>query len=135
MTTELQTGAQFADALRRAAADRGMQLSAFLAPLTASPGKFMKQLTEAKAPRPLTAHRIRALINGAAMPRPRGIRLAELDAPRRVMSASEPEASIAKRVSRDPCPRCAVRGDIGCRHRPWTLKSGSNAEQGASHAL
>jgi len=22
------------------------------------------------------------------------------------------------RVDRDPCPRCATRGDIGCRHRP-----------------
>lgn len=22
------------------------------------------------------------------------------------------------RVDRDPCPRCAVRGDIGCAHRP-----------------
>lgn len=21
-------------------------------------------------------------------------------------------------VSRDPCPRCGVRGDVGCRHRP-----------------
>lgn len=23
----------------------------------------------------------------------------------------------APRVSRDPCPYCGVRGDIGCRHR------------------
>jgi hypothetical protein len=115
------TGAQFADALRQAAAERGMQLSAFLVPLTAAPGKFMKQLTEAKAPRPLTANRIRALIADTAMPRPRGIRLSEVDAPRRVQEAIEPVATIATRVSRDPCPRCAIRGDIGCRHRPWTL--------------
>lgn len=22
------------------------------------------------------------------------------------------------RVTRDPCPRCGVRGDLGCKHRP-----------------
>lgn len=28
---------------------------------------------------------------------------------------------LPPRVDRDPCPRCGVRGDIGCRHRvaPW----------------
>lgn len=24
----------------------------------------------------------------------------------------------AVRVVRDPCPRCGVRGDLGCKHRP-----------------
>jgi hypothetical protein len=28
------------------------------------------------------------------------------------------EEIVARRVDRDPCPRCAVRRDIGCRHRP-----------------
>ena len=28
-----------------------------------------------------------------------------------------PDALEPLRVSRDPCPKCAVRGDIGCKHR------------------
>jgi hypothetical protein len=31
---------------------------------------------------------------------------------------SRREMIVARRVDRDPCPRCAVRRDIGCRHRP-----------------
>ncbi|MFZ5749065.1 MAG: hypothetical protein ACOY45_15580 [Pseudomonadota bacterium] len=30
----------------------------------------------------------------------------------------EDTAAIRPAISRDPCPRCGVRGDIGCRHRP-----------------
>lgn len=26
-------------------------------------------------------------------------------------------AELLPRVDRDPCPRCNVRGDIGCKHR------------------
>lgn len=28
-----------------------------------------------------------------------------------------PQAEEPRIVERDPCPRCAVRGDIGCRHK------------------
>ncbi|NWK96544.1 hypothetical protein DM806_12910 [Sphingobium lactosutens] len=123
MMTNLETGAQYADALRQAAHQRGVPLTAFIAPLTASPRKFMTQLTEARAPRPLTRNRIRALLDETTMPRPRGIRLVD-DAPRKE-AIDSPPAQIPERVDREPCPRCAVRADVGCRHRPWTLKSGT----------
>ena len=37
----------------------------------------------------------------------------------RVLDRMEEKDRIAnaRRVSRDPCPRCGVRGDIGCKHR------------------
>lgn len=122
MTAPLVTGAQYADALRQAAHHRGVSLAKFIAPLTASPRKFMTQLTEAKAPRPLTQSRIRALLDQTTMPRPRGLvnrveaTIAPPDEP------TERADERLARVDRDPCPLCAVRGDIGCRHRPWTLE-------------
>lgn len=119
---DLETGAQFADALRQAAHQRGVPLSAFIAPLTASPRKFMTQLTEAQSPRPLTQSRIRALLDKAPMPRPRGIVVRD-DAPiARRVEPTEAALEHRVRVDRDPCPNCAVRADIGCRHRPWTLE-------------
>lgn len=30
---------------------------------------------------------------------------------------AERDAAISRAVSRDPCPKCGVRGDIGCRHK------------------
>lgn len=36
-------------------------------------------------------------------------------------SVEKDAADAAPRVHRDPCPRCAVRADIGCKHRPARL--------------
>ena len=35
-----------------------------------------------------------------------------------------PIVALGEYVERDPCPRCGVRGDIGCRHRPasWPVR-------------
>lgn len=35
-----------------------------------------------------------------------------------VSTAADNDDTPPPIVSRDPCPRCAVRADIGCRHRP-----------------
>lgn len=35
-----------------------------------------------------------------------------------VASIEREQAVLARKVRRDPCPRCGVRGDIGCKHRP-----------------
>jgi hypothetical protein len=36
-----------------------------------------------------------------------------------------PAVPVDQLVARDPCPRCGVRGDVGCRHRtvlePWRI--------------
>lgn len=36
---------------------------------------------------------------------------------RALNSAAEKESALARRVYRDPCPVCNVRGDIGCKHQ------------------
>lgn len=32
-------------------------------------------------------------------------------------AAKEKDVALLRRVDRDPCPMCGVRGDIGCKHR------------------
>ncbi len=39
-------------------------------------------------------------------------------AERAIASLAAKEAVLASVVRRDPCARCGVRGDIGCRHQP-----------------
>lgn len=47
----------------------------------------------------------------------RGIALAE-DAERAAITASHRQQVDARRVfDRDPCPKCGVRGELGCKHR------------------
>lgn len=47
----------------------------------------------------------------------RGIAFQE-DAVRAAITASYREKWQARRVfDRDPCPKCGVRGDVGCKHR------------------
>lgn len=119
MTPDQETGAQLADAIRMAARERGVPLTQFLMPLTAEPRKYMSQLTEAQSPRPLTRNRIRALLDETTMPRPR--RIQTRDETPRLDVAKEPVEPPRQRVYREPCPNCAVRADVGCKHRPWTL--------------
>jgi hypothetical protein len=39
----------------------------------------------------------------------------------------EPEVDDATRVNRDPCPRCGVRADLGCRHSHNPISMGAFA--------
>jgi hypothetical protein len=40
------------------------------------------------------------------------------------------DRSSQPRVSRDPCPRCGVRGDIGCSHGKVELRTVMGLERG-----
>lgn len=119
--TGLETGEQLALALRAAAAARHISVGNFIKPLTADPNKYLRQLAEAREPRPSTRERIRALIDGAPIPRAYRSEALVPEPPRRRVhseNAVQPQPGII----RDPCPNCAVRADIGCRHRPWTME-------------
>lgn len=77
----------------------------------ADPGAIVAQLAEAGGvQRPAIW---RALRSGGLLPE-------KLRAPVRGRKSPTPAASetfqTAAATSRDPCPRCEVRGDIGCRH-------------------
>lgn len=43
----------------------------------------------------------------------------------------QPDTVELNRVSRDPCPKCAVRADIGCKHNPSHRRETDAHTQGA----
>lgn len=63
------------------------------------------------------ADRIRAAMSA----NPRGIdRDKHLE--NRLAPSSEPRCIPAPIADRSPCPRCGVRGDIGCKHQPGATR-------------
>jgi hypothetical protein len=64
------TGEDLYEELRAAAAAAGISLHKFAAPLFGEPNWKLQQLRIAKAPKPLTIARVRALIAGEPVPQP-----------------------------------------------------------------
>lgn len=52
---------------------------------------------------------------------------------RRLAAIAEADARIdaLRTVPRDPCPKCAVRADIGCKHNPSHRRETDAHTQGA----
>lgn len=127
MTAPLDTGEQIATALRAAAAERKLPLLNFIKPLSAQPASWLKQVQMARLPTRRTRDRVRALLAGEPLPRsidPNPLR--DRPAPRRRAASDttvEQQPPLTARVARDPCFRCGVRADVGCRHRPWTMEA------------
>lgn len=125
MSPPLRTGAEVIAAVTAAAAAQSIPVKTFIAPITSAPGRWLHDVGNAGIPREVTLARVRALLAGDPIPsRQSYIRsndhVGRTERCGNVGSAG-PLAQMV-RVDRDPCPRCAVRGDIGCRHRPWTLE-------------
>lgn len=57
----------------------------------------------------------KALRSTGALP-PYGVSRSDPKAPPKPRSKRKPVIDPALIVFRDPCPRCGVRGDIGCQH-------------------
>lgn len=140
MIAEMKTGPDVVAALRAAAAMRGVPVTDFVRPITASPSTWLIKVQQARTPKPLTIERAAALINGLPIP---GIgtpgtldaqvrREVEEWGQRRALARStgtvvnalasqdrggELLGGTAAPLDRDPCFRCGVRGDIGCAHR------------------
>lgn len=131
------TGQQLVLALRAAAQARSTTVSELIWPLTRWPKNFLNHLGNVRNPKPSTIARIRALIDGDPIPgidqpgtlaaavareatdqgeRPTIARRFSVVEP--LALPDRPSAAPADRIDREPCPYCAVRGDIGCRHRP-----------------
>jgi hypothetical protein len=66
--SDVPSGRDLVHQLWVAAGAKGMTLSAFVAPLTGQPNKFLQQLREARRPKPATIERVRALIEGREIP-------------------------------------------------------------------
>lgn len=105
--TGLETGEQLALALRNAAADRHMSVSKFIKPITADPNKYLRQLAEAREPRPSTRERIRALIEGSPIPRAYRIAVVPVELPRRQCAGRNSTAAGChpRSLPKMRCPR------------------------------
>lgn len=124
MIPSLETGEDIAAALRAAAVQNGVPLYHFLRPITADPSKWLAQVRIARAPKSSTKDRVRALIAGEPIPRLGGTGIREFsERSNHVVTGTSIDVSAMTRVDRDPCFRCGARADVGCTHRPWTMKA------------
>lgn len=116
------SGAVLAERIEAAAAVKGQGVNEFAAPLSRDPASWLEGLRKAARPKRHTIERIEALIAGRPVPplpaeAHRVTRTAQLSAGK--PDLRPPEDAV--RVYRDPCPRCGVRADIGCRHTARAL--------------
>lgn len=116
------TGQQLADALIAHAGETQQNLLALVRRLSSSgPQSWLANLARARRPNPLTVARIEQLLSGRD---PAPSTLNRRDFARRarqpaVIAVPAPLADDPRPIawSREPCPRCAVRGDVGCAHQ------------------
>lgn len=108
-------GHQIAALLEARAAELGVPLGKFLAPIC--PGRcrhsYLKMIRRAKSPTALTRERIAALLAAAPVPPARSYQMT-----RHGPAQREPSRPPVLSPRRDPCFKCGVRGDIGCAHQP-----------------
>lgn len=114
------TGAELVARVEAAAAAAGQSLSQFARPLGGS--GILPGLRKAAKPTSATIARIEALIAGEFVQPP----ARKGNSP----SAASPEAATLQslgtnRIDRDPCPRCGVRRDLGCRHSARAISMGA----------
>ena len=146
MTTlpENPTGEQITAAIRAHAEASGTPLYTLVRQLSEYPNRWLTQLEAAQKPKPATIARVEALLRGDPVPPPPENRIWSRATPHRfpfehrtvaeVMPPPAPPPTQPRRptpsspvfisfdrrppaASREPCPRCAVRGDIGCAHQ------------------
>jgi hypothetical protein len=125
------SGREVAAIVRTAAAEAGVPLVAFLAPVSKHAQTWIYQLGIARLPKPHTIARVEALLRGDPVPPPPINNFQKSGDPRppfHVAHRGPPAASIPPRIApRDPCPRCGVRADYGCRHSRAPLGMGAFA--------
>lgn len=118
------SGGELADAIAREASRRGLPIQRFVSQLSPNPKAWLAQLRCAMRPKPHTYERITALIRGETVPPPPPNNFqknGKPSPPKHVASSTIPMEDLPPSVDRDPCPRCGVRADLGCRHRQVPL--------------
>lgn len=115
MRAGVTTGPELVAIVRAAAARRGLPVEQFVRPLIGRgcASKWLTDVGRARHPLANTIARVRDLVEGRPIAPARSY-LKQPSAGRVIAS----DGSIPEPVDRDPCFRCGVRGDIGCRHRP-----------------
>lgn len=116
--TDMATGAEIVDAIRRFAAQRNLRPLDVARELSPKPSKWLTQLAQAKQPKAETLIRVRALLAGEPVPPPPANNFQA--SPRKAAAPAAPakfefqRAPIIAPIDRDPCKYCGVRGDVGC---------------------
>lgn len=130
------SGIALASEIDQAASVLGMTAARLVEPLTNQPHSFLNQLRRARKPSAATVQRVRDLLRGGdgikadvdreakhAIERRAIARRQSIDTPLTVPGRATDEMVNGRMaVDRDPCFRCGTRADIGCRHRPRTVK-------------
>lgn len=119
-TGEAVSGADLVGAIRAKASELGQSVRQFAAPLSPDVAKWLSQTEQAVTPKPHTIERVRALLAGELVEPPpaNNFQKSPRSEPIHQADRSPRGADIPAPIDRDPCPRCAVRADIGCHHRP-----------------
>lgn len=105
-TSPAPTGPELAAAILDAATQSGKPLRDFARPLGQDPHAIVAKLRSVRRPKSDTVDRVLAFLAG----KPIATRSSHSPIP-------PPEACIYLDVDRSPCPKCGIRGDIGCTCR------------------
>lgn len=134
------TGQQLVDSIHELAAQLGQTPAQVARSLTQNPHNWLKEVARARAPKAHTIERVRQLLAGQAPAAPRTYErgyspvIVRESGPPIVRPAIIPPAPGDRRpqaFSREPCPRCATRGDLGCDHQAPFLEEGAAHERTA----
>jgi len=115
------SGPQLVDVLGQEAARRGVRLGDLVRPMSSQPSRWICMLRIAARPKPVTVARVRALLAGEAV-EPSVQRIVQT---RIAAGRQDPAMRVLKGldagdhdpIDRNPCWRCGVRPEVGCRHR------------------
>lgn len=128
------TGAELAAAVRARAAEIGVPVQGFIAPLSSNPSTYLNQLAQAEKPKPHTVARIRALLAGEKVP-PKRTYTVQSSAgrmPVHMADRTKIDPATLQHSDRHACPFCGVRSDVGCSHQPSACTASSAAAPRAS---
>lgn len=121
MKAGVTSGMEVVSAIEAAAAQRGVDIVTFIRPITGNRGAqaWLGEVRRAHRPKAATIERIRELLAGKVPAAPRPY-VRQAGAGR----AETPITPLSEPVDRDPCFRCGVRRDIGCRHSRGGARDG-----------
>lgn len=124
MRAGVTSGAELVAALRAEASRRALPVEQFIRPIIGnkSPSGWLADVSRAHRPLARTIQRARELVEGRPVEPVR--RYARQPGASRERVIPDPSGSIPDSVDRDPCFKCGVRGDIGCKHRGGGARHG-----------
>lgn len=124
------TGADLVAAIEAHAAAKGVRPFEIARLISSNPRKWLQATPAYKTPKPQTIARISALLAGEPIPAspPTLNKATGRRSPDHLVRAFPVEIEAQPRVYREPCFKCGVRADIGCRHQPLLSADGEEGQ-------